>query len=317
MHNKDRTGNAPTGARKAFAIAFLVTTLLNAEAAAQTVASQDQCRQFSDLTRLRASAERMLLDLSHYERMPGYKRALNDTRAATRRTGPPPGLTADQVEDIFATHIEIVNTTEKLGQNAGRAIRDSNRWAEQGRILRLAASRAGCVNRAPTEVLTDSLTGGNRLAGPTGLQRIEPILLWLLCFSLIFWGRKRQMKDQNGHHEKRLDPRYECSIPVTFKANGKTWSARVIDVSLSGCKLACSRPLGGVLLVQVDLDLPQGPRDAKVRWTNANHAGLMFCPALKPQEMAEFLKRDETPGALPMKDRRPLSPGGGGLLAMP
>jgi hypothetical protein len=92
-----------------------------------------------------------------------------------------------------------------------------------------------------------------------------------------------------GTRDSRRQRRVSVDLPATLGLRGRH-EARVVDVSLVGCLVRSAAALAGGAVIDLQVDLPDGPLRTKVRVAEASLDGASL-PAEQPNFLAglEFL----------------------------
>lgn len=85
-------------------------------------------------------------------------------------------------------------------------------------------------------------------------------------------------------------PRHACDHPVTvFDRAGKS-AGRLVNISLTGARLAGVAGLRPGDVLRIDLGPDCQPRLAQVRWVNGSNCGLRFAHPLEARALAVIRK---------------------------
>lgn len=85
-------------------------------------------------------------------------------------------------------------------------------------------------------------------------------------------------------------PRHACDHPVTVFARGGKSAGRLVNISLSGARLAGVAGLRPGEVLRLDLGPDCQPRLAEVRWVNGACCGLHFAQPLDARALAVIRK---------------------------
>lgn len=259
-------------------------------------------------------------------------------QAATLRAGPDGQGT---VAPFLASRRKALVLVRAAGPGAAAAYMSGAEYIAQGQGLAAAIEELSCDERRASTpgAATGQLRGeggdvgsgrpvqgeaaGDRGASPSigprlraqlrgaglsvSLEELGPILgaaAALVAISVLWFLKHKR--------DLRRARRYPCAISATVLAGPRTVPTEVVDLSLSGAKLAWPAGAGAMKGATLGIGLPTGVHTGRVAWSNQHYTGVMFQVPMSQAELSDLLRlhsRHEREAAPAVRDPPAAAPG--------